>query len=113
MYAARTLRRVGQAIRIERSIVRYTVDDLAAMSGMSRSTLSRFERGDRAPRIDQLVMIANALGISPFRLIEDADDRECPLCEQGRASHVLACSTNGLVQRIGMVEKIPAVERGL
>jgi DNA-binding XRE family transcriptional regulator len=54
-YMARVLRRLGQAVRLERASVRYTVEDLASMSGISTSTLSRFERGDRAPRFDQLV----------------------------------------------------------
>jgi len=87
------------------------VEDLAVMSGLSTSTLSRFERGDRAPRFDQLVTIADTLGVSVFRLIEAADDRACPLCEQPRTSHVLACSSNGLVYRMGFRDSLPAVEQ--
>ena len=110
-YTARVLRRVGQAIRFERAMVRYTVEDLASRTGLSTSTLSGFERGDRAPRLDQLVVIANAFEISVFRLIEGADDRTCPLCEQTRLFHVLACSTNGVVRRMGLRDAIPALER--
>ena len=71
----RLLRRLGQAIRFERADGRVTMEWLAKRTGMSTSNLSRFERGEAAPRFDQLVTIAHALGISVFRLIEGADDR--------------------------------------
>ena len=111
-YTARVLRRLGQAIRIERGRARCTAEDLASLTGLSTSTLSRFERGERPPRFDQLVVIANALNISVFRLIEGADDRACPVCHEGRISHWLACSTNGIVRRLGIRDTVPALEDG-
>jgi hypothetical protein len=57
-------------------------------------------------------VIANALDVSVFRLIEGADDRTCPLCGQSRLFHVLACSTNGFVRRMGIRDSIPARDWG-
>jgi len=110
--AHRVMRRVGQAIRVERGRLRYTIDDLAAYTGFSTATISRFERGDRAPRVDQLVRIAGALDISVFRLIEGADDRECQRCELGRSSHVLVCADAGFAAKLGG-HTTPAMERRL
>lgn len=105
----RLLRRLGQAIRYERGLGRVTMEWLARRTGMSTSSLSRFERGEASPRFDQLVTIAHAMGISVFRLIEGADDRVCPHCERGRTAHVIACGSSGVMVRLGPVS--PAHER--
>ena len=108
-HAGWVMRRVGQAIRMERANAHYTMDDVAALTGLSMATLSRIERGTRAARLDQLVRIAAAMDISVFRLIEGADDRECPRCEAGRIAHVLVCADVGFAARLGGAT-MPAME---
>jgi ribosome-binding protein aMBF1 (putative translation factor) len=106
----RLLRRLGQAIRIERAAARVSIDQVATRAGWSRSTISQIERGDRAPRFDQLLAISQAMGISVFRLLEWADDRECRLCEHSRTYHVLVCSSTGIVPAFPLGSFLPARE---
>jgi transcriptional regulator with XRE-family HTH domain len=62
---------LGERIRAERSRRRFSLDDLAAMSGVSRSMLSAVERGAKVPTVLVLDRIATALGTSIARLLGD------------------------------------------
>lgn len=43
--------------------------ELATETGIAQAWLSRLERGQRVPDLDQIAVIADALGVSPTRLI--------------------------------------------
>ena len=65
---------VRQRIRSLRVARGWSLDDLAARSYLSPSTLSRLETGHRRIALDQLAPIARALGTTLDQLVESGDD---------------------------------------
>ncbi len=66
-------REFGKRVRLLREAKRWTQEELAADSGLSRSYVSRLELGDIAlPRNDKLTRLARALGTSNEDLLEAA-----------------------------------------
>ena len=57
--------RLSGIILNQRKLLHLTQLDLAHRTGINRSTLSRFEKGDYIPSLDQLAKLANALQFSP------------------------------------------------
>ncbi len=64
-------RQLGGAIRRRRHAGELTLAQLSATAGVSVSMLSQVERGLLDPSLDTLRNIAEALGTSPFRLLEE------------------------------------------
>jgi transcriptional regulator with XRE-family HTH domain len=64
-------RQLGAAIRRRRHGRGLTLAALSASAGVSVSLLSQVERGLLDPSLDSLRSIADALGTSPFRLLEE------------------------------------------
>jgi transcriptional regulator with XRE-family HTH domain len=64
-------RQLGGAIRRRRHARGLTLAALSAVAGVSVSMLSQVERGLLDPSLDTLRNIAEALGTSPFRLLEE------------------------------------------
>ena len=64
-------RQLGAAIRRRRHGRGLTLAQLSATAGVSVSMLSQVERGLLDPSLDSLRNIAEALGTSPFRLLEE------------------------------------------
>jgi transcriptional regulator with XRE-family HTH domain len=62
---------LGRRLRGERRRRGLTLDELAAVSGVSRSMLSEVERGSRVPTVLVLDRIATGLGTSIARLLRD------------------------------------------
>lgn len=63
-----------RALRLDRQ---WSLDDLARRSGISASTISRIETGNRRLGLDQLVPLARALGVAVEELLEpDAGDED-------------------------------------
>jgi XRE family transcriptional regulator, regulator of sulfur utilization len=62
---------LGERIRAERLKRRYSLEELAGASGVSRSMLSAVERGDKVPTVLVLDRIATALDTSIARLLAD------------------------------------------
>ncbi len=67
---------VRQRIRGLRVARGWSLDQLAARSYLSPSTLSRIETGHRRIALDQLTPIARALGITLDQLVESDDDAD-------------------------------------
>ena len=65
---------VRQRIRGLRVARGWSLDELAARSYLSPSTLSRIETGHRRIALDQLAPIARALGTTLDQLVESGDD---------------------------------------
>lgn len=55
-------------LRKIRIIKNITLAELEELSGISRSTISRIERGEVSPTLDELEFIAKALKINPYSL---------------------------------------------
>jgi transcriptional regulator with XRE-family HTH domain len=78
---------VRQRIRGLRTSLGWSLDELAARSYLSPSTLSRIETGHRRIALDQLTPIARALGTTLDQLVESGDDADVvirPLQDQAR-----------------------------
>lgn len=65
------LRRValGRRMRELRTAAGLSQDQLADRIGMERRSIQRYERGERDPRFSDLVLIADALGVSVVELV--------------------------------------------
>ncbi|GAA1863852.1 XRE family transcriptional regulator [Paeniglutamicibacter psychrophenolicus] len=59
----RTLAQVGSRLRSLRTGNGYTLQELSAQTGISVSTLSRLESGQRRPTLEQLLPLARAHGV--------------------------------------------------
>ena len=55
---------IGDKIRYFRTAHKMTAETLAELSGINISTIRKYEQGDRNPKPDQLLKIAEALGVS-------------------------------------------------
>ena len=51
---------IGQAIRHARFNVGFTQEDLASVTGILRTNISKYENGKRLPSIDEIYAIADA-----------------------------------------------------
>ncbi len=88
---SRRKKRFGQRVRSLREAKRWTQEDLATNSGLSRSYISRLELGDIAlPRNDKLGRLARALGTSNEDLLEAAGYMSAPSGESDAALPDLA-----------------------
>src|ERR1700761_4028025 len=65
---------IRQRIKGLRTARGWSLDELAARCYLSPSTLSRIETGHRRIALDQLLVIARALGATLDQLVESVDD---------------------------------------
>lgn len=64
------LKNFAKRLKYLRKARKYTQDDLAAMSGISRSTIGMVESNKRDITLDKIEKIAKALGIEAKELFE-------------------------------------------
>ncbi|WP_374661535.1 helix-turn-helix domain-containing protein [Inhella sp.] len=79
--ALRLARRLAQ-LRVQAA---RSLDELAEQTGLSRATLSRFERGESSPSAAQLSRLAIAYGLTASRVLADVEAlpvRHLPLASQ-------------------------------
>ena len=62
---------IGQTIRRMRFHVGFTQEDLASVTGIGRTNISKYENGKRVPSIDELYAIADACACSVSELLPD------------------------------------------
>ena len=62
-------REIGVRIRKNREIKGYSKYELQELSGVSDSTISRYEAGENEPKISNLMLIGKGLGISYLELL--------------------------------------------
>ena len=55
---------IGDKIRYFRTSHKLSQDQLSDLSGINISTIRKYETGERNPKPDQLLKIADALGVS-------------------------------------------------
>lgn len=68
---------IGKQIRAARQKAGMSQEELAQVIGTTKSAVSRYEKGTRQPRYDQLQRIASALGVSVHNLVDwEAVDKE-------------------------------------
>lgn len=54
----------GEKLRRVRTMQGMSAAELARQTGVTRQEISRYEAGDRSPRYETLVKLAEALGVS-------------------------------------------------
>ncbi|MFS0698335.1 helix-turn-helix domain-containing protein, partial [Streptomyces nitrosporeus] len=64
-------RDLGDRIRVLRKTLPATQEQFGEMAGIDRRTLQRIERGTSDPRYSDLLLIAEALGISVADLVRE------------------------------------------
>ncbi|MFY9932611.1 MAG: helix-turn-helix transcriptional regulator [Streptosporangiaceae bacterium] len=107
---------VRQRIRGLRTARGWSLDELAARSYLSPSTLSRIETGHRRIALDQLTPIARALGITLDQLVESDDDADVvirPVRDEARGYTTWLLSRPGAphgstVAKMRITRKVPA-----
>lgn len=72
--AAEVSRAIGRRVRVARISSGWTLDQLAARSGVSRRMLVNVEQGGTNPSIATLLRLSDALGIGLPALVATADD---------------------------------------
>lgn len=65
---------LGEAIRIQRAVKRWSQDELAARVGLSKKTIGRIETGKTSMQMPQMLKIATALGLSLGELLTEAEN---------------------------------------
>lgn len=68
-HAEEDARYVGRAIEIERTKARLTQGDLAQLSGVSQPHISSIEKGTWSPKLNTVMLIAEALGVDVNTLL--------------------------------------------
>lgn len=71
--------RIAARLKVLRTERRLTLDDLAALSGVSRAMISRIERGDASPTATLLARLCAAFGLSLSAFFEAAERAAFPL----------------------------------
>ena len=107
---------VRQRIRGLRTSLGWSLDELAARSYLSPSTLSRIETGHRRIALDQLTPIARALGTTLDQLVESDDDADVvirPLRDEARGMTTWLLSRTGAprgmtIAKLRVTRQVPA-----
>lgn len=64
---------IGERMRTARERARFTLEDLALLTGLSKPHLSRLESAERQPSVNALLTIASALGVSVSELLGEGE----------------------------------------
>jgi transcriptional regulator with XRE-family HTH domain len=96
--SGRRIDALGRAIRAERTRRGFTLEHLAARSGVSRSMLSDIERGAKVPTVLVLDRIATSLGSSIARLL--GEERQARVIALRRAEQDVMADVSGWERRI-------------
>ena len=65
--------KLGQKIREQRCSIGLSQEDLADAAGLHRTYIGSVERGERNISLQNIVLIARALSISPSKLLEEIE----------------------------------------
>lgn len=66
---------IGNNIKKYRTIKELSQRELAKLTGISESSIRKYEHGERKPKIENLIKIERALGINL-----SIDSKYCPHC---------------------------------
>jgi transcriptional regulator with XRE-family HTH domain len=83
---------VGRNVRTQRTSLAWTLDDLAARSGVSKGMLSQVEQARTNPSVATICRLATALGVSIASLVEAP---EVPSARVVRAEEAVTLWTGG------------------
>jgi transcriptional regulator with XRE-family HTH domain len=75
---------IAQRLKALRNERRWSLDELARLSGVSRATLSRLENSEVSPTANVLGKLASAFGMTISRLMQMAEEKFAPLIPRER-----------------------------
>jgi transcriptional regulator with XRE-family HTH domain len=81
-------REIGAHIRDARTRRHLSQERLGELVGLSRQSIYRIELGERAARVDWLILIADALDVTLADLVRDVDPPEWPTSPDDAAGPV-------------------------
>ncbi|MBR1598646.1 MAG: helix-turn-helix transcriptional regulator [Lachnospiraceae bacterium] len=71
------LKCIGKRIREKRDQQGLTREEVSEMAGISANYLGTIERGEKIPRLEVIIKIANSLKVTSDDLLQDVLDEEC------------------------------------
>ena len=79
---------MGLAVQSARNAARFTLNDLASLAGMTTSSLSRSERGERDLGFSEVVAISNAvkIDVETLRSLAETFERDGAAQAHGKLS---------------------------
>ena len=89
---------IGQELHASRRERQLSLEQLAELSGVSRSMISKIERGEAVPSTTVLAKLAEALGVTFSQLMSHPVEREILLIKADRQP-LLRDEVSGLVRR--------------
>jgi len=89
---------LSQALRTRRKAKGLAIEQLAELSGVSRSMISKVERGEAVPSASVLSRLAEALGVTFSQLLVDQEEQEVVVLPQ-RVQPVLRDQSSGYTRR--------------
>ena len=91
---------IAARVRAARTYRRWTLDELAARSAISRRLLVQIEHGDANPSLATLLKLAAALGITLAELVADEPETAPVAVVAGRDAMTLWSTTTGSAARL-------------
>ncbi len=95
---AEHLASLADALRTRRKSKGMAIEQLADLSGVSRSMISKIERAEAVPSTSVLSRLAEALGVTFSQLLVEPEEQEVVLLPQ-RVQPVLRDQTSGFMRR--------------
>lgn len=89
---------LAEALRSRRKVKGFAIEQLAEVSGVSRSMISKVERGEAVPSTAVLSRLAEALGVTFSELLMDQEEQEVVVLPQ-RVQPVLRDQASGYTRR--------------
>ena len=90
---------LSDALRERRKELRLSIEQLALLSGVSKSAISKIERGEVAPSTPVLAKLAEALTTSIAELLAHQDEQDVVMM-RSKSQPVIRDDETGLVRRI-------------
>lgn len=95
----------GPRIRRHRHQARLSLEALASISGVSRATLSKIERGERNPSLAVAARVADAIGIPLSDLLGDGSRPEVQVVRGQSAAHLVDAASGAIRESV-----LPAID---
>ena len=103
----------GENLRKLRKERKLSMDALAEKAGTSKQVLSRYENGERVPKISMVQKLADALGVSIGNLIGETVEVSIPRAEYPRTDPTFAERMTGYILEEGedILRELEAIRR--
>ena len=93
--SAALARAIGDRVKQERQARRWTLDQLAEATGVSRRALVNVEQGAANPSVGTLLRISDALGVGLPALVEPPTPRSVKVTRKGEGAVLWSSDTGG------------------